>query len=53
MRTKNGMFLQFQFTHPGRGATHLEGFSPRAYIPFQFTHPGRGATCHTLIIIMG
>ena len=26
-KTKNGMFLSFQFTHPGRGATGKE-FSP-------------------------
>ena len=34
---------QFQFTHPGRGATdiirHVKGGAK-----FQFTHPGRGAT---------
>ena len=36
--------LQFQFTHPGRGATltlWLLRYYPHV---FQFTHPGRGAT---------
>ena len=37
---------QFQFTHPGRGATSivLSPWSPLA--SFQFTHPGRGATLY-------
>ena len=39
----------FQFTHPGKGATHwfhncLLG------IKFQFTHPGKGATSQTLAL---
>ena len=36
-------FVEFQFTHPGRGATLFfkEPYCKRA---FQFTHPGRGAT---------
>ena len=35
---------QFQFTHPGRGATRA-GTSPLSRsAAFQFTHPGRGAT---------
>ena len=33
----------FQFTHPGRGATHLPQRDFSA-LEFQFTHPGRGAT---------
>ena len=34
---------QFQFTHPGRGATSVADI--RTYqCKFQFTHPGRGAT---------
>ena len=34
---------EFQFTHPGKGATNLVR---RSTIPlrFQFTHPGKGAT---------
>ena len=34
---------EFQFTHPGRGATSLLD-EPRRPDGFQFTHPGRGAT---------
>ena len=38
------MDSQFQFTHPGRGATD-GNFKPiTEHIEFQFTHPGRGAT---------
>ena len=34
---------EFQFTHPGRGATYpIKNL--RIYLQFQFTHPGRGAT---------
>ena len=36
--------VQFQFTHPGRGATiyvYRVGLDEEQ---FQFTHPGRGAT---------
>ena len=33
----------FQFTHPGRGATHSPS-DVDALRLFQFTHPGRGAT---------
>ena len=34
---------QFQFTHPGKGATHEdEDVNPHQW--FQFTHPGKGAT---------
>ena len=35
---------QFQFTHPGRGATALSRFRRFISLMFQFTHPGRGAT---------
>ena len=35
---------QFQFTHPGRGATASEDSSAEELCKFQFTHPGRGAT---------
>ena len=34
---------RFQFTHPGRGATYLQGDELYPW-EFQFTHPGRGAT---------
>ena len=35
---------EFQFTHPGKGAT-VGGAAPvYHYIEFQFTHPGKGAT---------
>ena len=34
---------QFQFTHPGRGATSTL-FKFQRLMSFQFTHPGRGAT---------
>ena len=34
---------QFQFTHPGRGATEVSQ-ADKERILFQFTHPGRGAT---------
>ena len=37
------MRREFQFTHPGRGATiHPNGWA--MLLAFQFTHPGRGAT---------
>ena len=39
-------YMQFQFTHPGRGATNFNPFRLLAY-QFQFTHPGRGATKHS------
>ena len=35
--------VEFQFTHPGRGATPMK-MSWRFFPEFQFTHPGRGAT---------
>ena len=35
--------LKFQFTHPGKGATHVQSFQLRG-VKFQFTHPGKGAT---------
>ena len=41
---------QFQFTHPGRGAT-LERLHSTLVLLFQFTHPGRGATCSTASIV--
>ena len=34
---------EFQFTHPGKGATSLLTTS-LAVLKFQFTHPGKGAT---------
>ena len=34
---------EFQFTHPGRGATQAQD-APKTSRRFQFTHPGRGAT---------
>ena len=40
---------EFQFTHPGRGATVSEHHPTRQY-PFQFTHPGRGATANTIVL---
>ena len=39
-----GYFGQFQFTHPGRGATLITLQVVLATQMFQFTHPGRGAT---------
>ena len=36
--------LLFQFTHPGRGATHYTNRKTCQVCGFQFTHPGRGAT---------
>ena len=36
--------IQFQFTHPGRGATCGIVLSATQHLEFQFTHPGRGAT---------
>ena len=35
---------EFQFTHPGRGATTSTNMSEPLLLEFQFTHPGRGAT---------
>ena len=37
--------VEFQFTHPGRGAT-THTYSLALPSRFQFTHPGRGATVH-------
>ena len=34
---------QFQFTHPGKGATRYSKLSDDR-VKFQFTHPGKGAT---------
>ena len=36
--------VEFQFTHPGRGATCILLALVFAERVFQFTHPGRGAT---------
>ena len=38
------MDMQFQFTHPGRGATASIPVEDIQVYVFQFTHPGRGAT---------
>ena len=47
-RSVRAMFaIEFQFTHPGRGATVFALVPPR-FVLFQFTHPGRGATARTL-----
>ena len=35
--------VEFQFTHPGKGAT-VHGWSSQTHGEFQFTHPGKGAT---------
>ena len=41
---------EFQFTHPGRGATALAQQIEAERKKFQFTHPGRGATImHTTL----
>ena len=37
-------YMQFQFTHPGKGATPHFPFLGRTSNLFQFTHPGKGAT---------
>ena len=37
-------FMQFQSTHPVRGATYLIYHAPNRDTPFQSTHPVRGAT---------
>ena len=36
--------IQFQFTHPGKGATRKFYFFSWIKFTFQFTHPGKGAT---------
>ena len=41
---------QFQFTHPGRGATPSKEILEQNY-QFQFTHPGRGATSGKSLVI--
>ena len=43
-RTKRGGTREFQFTHPGRGATCISSSRALSTSAFQFTHPGRGAT---------
>ena len=45
-----GYLGQFQFTHPGRGATSSSSIFRTASSWFQFTHPGRGATLSTHIL---
>ena len=35
--------MEFQFTHPGKGATETQGLNSLP-VRFQFTHPGKGAT---------
>ena len=35
---------EFQFTHPGKGATSSRTGKRRGQLTFQFTHPGKGAT---------
>ena len=35
---------EFQFTHPGKGATQAFGTVTSESYMFQFTHPGKGAT---------
>ncbi len=40
--------LQFQFTHPGKGATAYMSSSFHFPFLFQFTHPGKGATRSSL-----
>ena len=42
-KAKAMVLAQFQFTHPGRGATRQEAMTTNDG-KFQFTHPGRGAT---------
>ena len=37
------LLLEFQFTHPGKGATGLQTVEATE-TEFQFTHPGKGAT---------
>ena len=44
---------EFQFTHPGRGATRSALISDCVLLLFQFTHPGRGATYYILRNILG
>ncbi len=46
LQTVEATETEFQFTHPGKGAT---GVSKMLIIPpkFQFTHPGKGATVGT------
>ena len=43
------IYLWFQFTHPGRGATAVS-WRVCSEIVFQFTHPGRGATSLTDVV---
>ena len=39
-------YFEFQFTHPGKGATLLNPIQISISDKFQFTHPGKGATKH-------
>ena len=45
----NNWSWEFQFTHPGRGATVCGRFLSLSHTAFQFTHPGRGATVVDLL----
>ena len=38
------MLSEFQFTHPGKGATEFKQIDLAPDSKFQFTHPGKGAT---------
>ena len=44
-------YYEFQFTHPGRGATPIEVKLMQANVEFQFTHPGRGATLRLVAVL--
>ena len=43
---------EFQFTHPGRGATYKTLAYSLLCLMFQFTHPGRGATKKKLMDLL-
>ena len=43
-RSDGRVLIEFQFTHPGKGATSRTHVASPHHPPFQFTHPGKGAT---------
>ena len=41
---------EFQFTHPGKGATKRQPHLANSISEFQFTHPGKGATWRGFVV---
>ena len=55
MREQNAFAerMWFQFTHPGRGATHIEQTRDTIYVRFNSRTPGGVRQCGAKLRIMG